>query len=858
MNFTQFLINSIVLALVLISTGLVAQINSSKEGVAPAGSGQDKFGNLSIEDFHNKIKKFITQEEIHDSKTYFSDRTIIDNCDKQKCKTFYVGFTGAANSVLIPDQVVFVNQSTKKIVGGLDSRDFVKGKTTQIQLPIGIYTMIAKHHMYDDIVWNDIPELHITDENVNEPSNLKTGMALKKEIEPILQLYFDTDGIHLMGQVNDEITGLPLKNVKVSISEFYPNYSGDKVIYTVSDEYGYFFSSKAIPFPIKGLNSEEIQGYSGSRNVANVKVKFEHPDYLESIENYSFDIDTRDFQMYVFGHLRKKSLDPGTVRSIVAKKLRVVSDQTKFFNEANTALLPCSIPTTIRVGLNCQSCSKSKNTSCTQYKQNGSPDLIFEKYVTAVLVKEWFSEVWGGYSGSMDALNAGAVAIRTNGAYYKSNPINSTQYDIGNSTCWQVFSTQPNYYSIIINNPNTYPKAASAVSATTGWVLREGSVFPISEFAAETNDVKSQYGCPSCKCNTNYNYSGNSCGDGRFRRSQYASSNCYPEPSKGIDYVSLGKSDCYNSHPRGMSQRGTFKWSTGLDMDGYGKILNTKILPAVHKNFNYCIKDWQQLLGHYYPYYTLENCNSQKVVNLASLNQACNQLPDLTDGGSSRLPNGRNITITASIKNAGNSNAGPASFTTRFVLSSDIYLGNDYHLVYLNYNNFTITPGNTYNYTFNWNIQSSIPSGYYYLIETLDYYNAVNESNENNSWYFAGQFYVPPYFKGVTTDYSANAWDIDAMNLVKVDINNTEFTFPTFSKAIQTTNCDFIINENQVLNTEISEYVDFTVFNLMGQSMISGKINGQNINLTFLPSGIYFLGLSDGHQNRCLQKVFIK
>lgn len=1108
-KFTQLLIYSNVFALLIISATLVAQTQKpTKDTIAMEfGQGQQIYGDRTKVEFHEDLDKFIHQEETHNVSGFLPNKFINDNCGTLPCKTFYVSFSSAFFTDLIPDQVIFINKKTGKIFGGIDSRDFVKGMQTGVKLPIGEYIMIVKHHMYEDGILRDVPELQVTTDNVNEIGILTVLMSLKGE-NPATKSFSSTQGLHIMGHIADAQTGKPLKGVRVSVKEFYPNYKGDRDITAVSDEYGYYFSEKTIPFPTEENIIFDTDGYSGMQHeIQKITLSFEYPGYENGksyfgqpispiVESWNKNSIFSAVLMKRRGTEVRYDINRGTV-----KKLRQTTSQAEFFNRSAT-ILSCDAPSIIKVGINCTSCSGG----CNQYvytpppgQGSPTPNLPFEKYVRAVLVTEWISENWGQYSGAMEALNAGAIAIRTVGAYWKNKqPQLNANYSIGGNICWQVFYSS--IFENIISNNNAYPKAKSAVEFTSGWFLRKETSFPKSEFAAETNDNLSLGNC-------NSNYNGTSCGDGHFRMADQISSTCYP--SYGVEYVSLGFSDCKKSHPRGMSQRGSFRWASERYISNNNVIGSNTILPAAHQGINYCKKSWQQILGHYYPYYKLENCNTGEIVTLSNINQVCSGgfscnnaiplsngiayigsnsgggnnvnnyncsswletgpekvhsfnhiggaitinfvqfggadvdafllgscsstncflavdygvatststlplgvyyivvdgyqgavgsynltvtssnsgssgfncnnavalsngvpynssnsgggnnvsvysctnwletgpekvhsyyhtggpisvnlvqtsgadvdafllgscsttnclkeidnglfttpnsqppgtyyvvvdgyqgavgnytltvsssgggggggLPNLIDNGSSRIPSGRTITIIAAIKNAGNANLGPINIRTRFVLSNDIYLGNDYGLVYLNYNGLILPAGNTHNYTFNWTIPSSIPAGTYYLIETLDYDNAVAESDDNNSWYFSGSFYVPPGFAGGSEEENINA-TVELSNISderKLEIRNEPTTYHISTKQI-IRSCEVLINGFEIDVYNVDNFSEYYLYNSLGNMVCKGRANEGSIQCKVDVSGIYFISIIDGSGNKCVEKLFVK
>jgi peptidoglycan hydrolase-like amidase len=164
-------------------------------------------------------------------------------------------------------------------------------------------------------------------------------------------------------------------------------------------------------------------------------------------------------------------------------------------------------------------------------------------YVRCVLPSEWIPS-WGATVGGTNSLNAGAVAARCY-AIAKLNAVSGTStYDICATTSCQVY-----------NPANINSRTDAAATFTDNWVVLSGSAIPSTEYSAQNNSI------------------GFSCGDG------------WTQPTGGciFDPVCLGKAR--SGHGRGMCQWGTYYWSIGTA--GYPR------------------RDWQWIVQHYYPTYTL-------------------------------------------------------------------------------------------------------------------------------------------------------------------------------------------------------------------------------------------------------------
>ncbi|MBK7694829.1 MAG: peptidoglycan DD-metalloendopeptidase family protein [Saprospiraceae bacterium] len=120
-----------------------------------------------------------------------------------------------------------------------------------------------------------------------------------------------------------------------------------------------------------------------------------------------------------------------------------------------------------------------------------------------------------------------------------------------------------------------------------------------------------------------------------------------------------------------------------------------------------------------------------------NVNAPCNGLPNLTDNNASKTTGGRNITITARVKNNGGLNAGV--FQTGFYLQN-VTTGYYYGLASLKYSG-GLPSGGTSTFTFTPITPSNVPAGYYKLVEFIDNLYNVTESDENdNAWYIEINF----------------------------------------------------------------------------------------------------------------------
>lgn len=203
------------------------------------------------------------------------------------------------------------------------------------------------------------------------------------------------------------------------------------------------------------------------------------------------------------------------------------------------------LPKFIRVGRNCPS-----RTTCTSVEVYS-----VDTYCKHVLPAEWYS-CWGNVAGGMEALKAGAVAVRSYGVSFVYAPATST-YDICDTTSCQVFGS------------TTTTNGNAGVDQSSGYVLLNGSAIARSEYSAENNN--------------------NGCGDGFAGTG--TSWPCIADP------VCAGFAD--NGHGRGLCQWGSARWATGRRLSSSQACTSSAPLTG------YGTKTWLQILALYYPSYTI-------------------------------------------------------------------------------------------------------------------------------------------------------------------------------------------------------------------------------------------------------------
>ncbi len=223
-----------------------------------------------------------------------------------------------------------------------------------------------------------------------------------------------------------------------------------------------------------------------------------------------------------------------------------------------------TVPSSIKVGHNCT--VSGNQIVCTTW----DPPISLETYVSNGLLGEW-SSTWVD-----DSLEAGAVAYRSYGAWRVAHPL-SANYDICDNALCQVY------------NPTVYkPTRASKadVIATAGVVLSQDNINVFkAEYAAESN-------LASDTANA-------TCGDGYVG-----------EPSQNWpcmkDFVDTGKTQAF-THSRGMCQRGSQRWASGLDKTGAPGDTGLQIKNS--DGVAITPRDWRCILDHYYN----ANSNSKTV-----------------------------------------------------------------------------------------------------------------------------------------------------------------------------------------------------------------------------------------------------
>lgn len=244
-----------------------------------------------------------------------------------------------------------------------------------------------------------------------------------------------------------------------------------------------------------------------------------------------------------------------------------------------------ALPKSLRVGRNCPT-----STTCSSVEVYS-----LQTYAARVLSSEWYG-CWGSVAGGMDAMRAGAVAVRSYGAYHAYNPRTST-YDICDTTSCQVFGTTTNTNSqTATNETNRY-----VLTTSTGAIAR-------SEYSAENND--------------------SGCGDG-FTGTGTSGAPCIADPVC-TGFAMFG-------HGRGLCQWGSARWATG-------KVLSSgQACTSSAPNTGQPTKNWLEIIAHYYTSYNLV-VGAEITLNSITSNPA-----SIIPGGSTQLT--YNLSSSADVNN---------------------------------------------------------------------------------------------------------------------------------------------------------------------------------------------------------------
>ncbi len=427
---------------------------------------------------------------------------------------------------------------------------------------------------------------------------------------------------------------------------------------TYSEEDGYF----EISIPTNGKEGQEEE------------LKVEQKSYCETRQTGVLIWSEGDWQT-VLRMKKKEFSDDAPIVFDVSNPL--VSNQSKSYHPESTdgfenfLFSSDCIPQSINVGFSSSGGNCCGTSNCTKVQS-----FMFEDYVKRVVPNEWIAS-WN----TTNAFKAASVAIRSYAIYKVNHPV-YTGFDICAGPCCQAFG-------------NTNTTTSFAVDATTGFVLKKsnGDVAN-TEYCAESNHL-----FPVCADNpfpTSQN-----CADGEFYWNGY----CFS------DLVSSGKKGY--GHGRGMSQRGSARWSSGKEINSCSNTIQ-------NSSTGFGTKNWQEILSLYYPTLALSNCT------------VVSGTPDLTKSSESIQVNGNSVTFKVTVKNIGDAPSNTSSLgflaSTFMNLSFPSTLGASTVPA--------LPPNSSHTITRTINLCDAamvLNSGTYYVGYKIDRLEEVAESNEDNN-----------------------------------------------------------------------------------------------------------------------------
>ena len=230
-----------------------------------------------------------------------------------------------------------------------------------------------------------------------------------------IQSLHRNDATVLLGFIVDAERGTPLEGVTIR--------SLEKNLKTISDNKGFF----VLHVPVNAADDSKDS----------TTMMFEIPGYISE--------ERRNVALWSGGDvIYKIALEPGEGKTVIDENVyqpgaHQLSEEGCAFEEApaqEEGAVPSrqddwklggqTVPDTIKVGRNCS------GTSCSSVEV-----YTLQTYSKHSLASEWVPG-WGAYSGGINSLKAGAVAIRSYAAWYVYHPLRSW-YDICDTTSCQVF-----------------------------------------------------------------------------------------------------------------------------------------------------------------------------------------------------------------------------------------------------------------------------------------------------------------------------------------------------------------------------------------------------------------------------------
>ncbi len=349
----------------------------------------------------------------------------------------------------------------------------------------GKYIILIRANGYDDLS---------TYFNIETGNTVNIDVILEKTNRIPVE-YKNYSSPTVEGFVINPETGRPLAGVSVQLIE--------EGLIATTDLNG-FFTMKPSKFTTISNSDDQV---------IRSNFKFSKNGYIShTVENLLMVPDKIKLKIYMKpgqGNSSEKyyqHLLDGTANDVELYE-NAVPKESDVSNKSGLNINACSIPTSIRVGINCNctTCSNVTVMSLQYYSESGLDD-------------EWISS-WG-----IESLKAGSIPYRTYGGYYVNHPV-KPNFDIASSTCNQVWGS------------GVYSNSQSAAQATIGKILTANGVNPVrSEYSAENN-----YGGTSYNCSNGF-----AGGSGAY--------SCHN------DNICIGKTPA--GHGRGMCQWGSQRWAT--------------------------------------------------------------------------------------------------------------------------------------------------------------------------------------------------------------------------------------------------------------------------------------------------------
>ncbi len=411
--------------------------------------------------------------------------------------------------------------------GSTFSVDVESTGRAEVGLPFGDYTVTITSETHQKMAAavalnTETPPLQFSLDPVSRPAQL-----LPEAIIP----QHRPDATIFVGYIVGEESGQPLANVRVSSAPSGAESFSDKrgffqIAVPLQDNEEWKASPAVLTFSKSGFQTQE------NRNLE----LWSNGDWIYRVRLSS---GTGTNVVDQFGKRTQSDVMPSADQITLSSKEAPISYVTSPTNYT------IRIPTNIRVLLT-----------------NGTVDYIsMETYTARSLSQEWFSS-WGNYSGGINSLKAGAVAVRSYAAWFVNNAASSSTYDICSTTSCQV------YRQTSTSNGDT------AATQTAGFVIvGSNNTITRSEYSAENNSL------------------GFSCGDG------------FTQPTGGCIADPVCSGETRFGHGRGMCQWGTAKWATGLKIAGNGGSYPSNANSGVTNG--YPKRDWLWIVDHYYPDLTL-------------------------------------------------------------------------------------------------------------------------------------------------------------------------------------------------------------------------------------------------------------